>query len=723
MYTIIPVTTQAVCDLRSPARRSRAIPISSNTFRNNNNSSRSYDFDPLLQNDKTLSTFAGGRKKRVVTSEVELADIGAAESGNILNPHTHSYSFWAKYNPFSRDGRQLLSRKIRSSGPAVRKERNIDDVERGWLAKLKRTTGWRAGTQICCLAVILCIIIELVLLIWAVVTNGHRATTGLIYEGGCDTVRKLEVWLLLPLNIAATILISTSNYVMQVMSAPDREEIDQAHRFAKPIAVGGIRSGASRCDYMKSTQNNDPDRPELQKIGALSDDLQRNRSRRFLWWLLLLSSLPIHLFLNVAFYGSVQASNTGVVIVSEEFDKDLTWGLCDSDPVAIQNSTSANFTCSLKQSFERKQTQQMSASQCMSQYARGFQTNASSVIIVTESDTNPWYTFNATARVSSSYGIPCRPVTSDMSTFVEVPDSEQVFSFSYAENTGSMTVELNFTLCQNETSTNSSLKALQNQLVSFTTIAPLILRETDILANISSIRSLYNALDYRYLATASLASDYLGPQTQSLLDGWDSRSWLCNTSSLTPGRQCDLTPSSTNWKITPEAYLVKGCHVMAKEEKCALRYSLQILIITMCCDVIKLFAMVFALRSVSKPLTTLGDVIESFLQEPDLCTKYVCPLNDYEAAIWSFKSRKKILEAERQYAQVDWISALGSPFGTNPMYRGPTDFEEKACQWLLNGGPWWGSVQSAKDPDSWSPERRRWVVIPSILRWIILTTL
>jgi hypothetical protein len=58
----------------------------------------------------------------------------------------------------------------------------------------------------------------------------------MLYEGHCEKVKRLSILLLLPLNIIGTILISTSNYVMQAVSAPTRQEVDRSH------AGGGFRN-------------------------------------------------------------------------------------------------------------------------------------------------------------------------------------------------------------------------------------------------------------------------------------------------------------------------------------------------------------------------------------------------------------------------------------------------------------------------------------------------
>jgi hypothetical protein len=98
-------------------------------------------------------------------------------------------------------------------------------------------------------------------------TSGAK---GVLVDGDCDRVKRLNIGLHLGINILSTILLAGSNYTMQCLSAPTRSEIDSAHN-RKPsvyldIGVPGIRN-----------------------LGYIS------RRRVILWVALGLSSLPLHL--------------------------------------------------------------------------------------------------------------------------------------------------------------------------------------------------------------------------------------------------------------------------------------------------------------------------------------------------------------------------------------------------------------------------------------------
>src|SRR5436305_1400306 len=51
-------------------------------------------------------------------------------------------------------------------------------------------------------------------------------------------VRRLSTLFAISLNIISTVLIATSNYVMQCMCAPSRKEIDKAHAAGSFLNIG-----------------------------------------------------------------------------------------------------------------------------------------------------------------------------------------------------------------------------------------------------------------------------------------------------------------------------------------------------------------------------------------------------------------------------------------------------------------------------------------------------
>ncbi len=89
-----------------------------------------------------------------------------------------------------------------------------------------------------------------------------------LYDGNCDTTKKVNIGIHVLINILSTILLGASNYCMQCMSAPTRAEVDRAHAKFRWVDIG---------------------------IPSIRNLIRVRGLRVFLWLLLGLSSLPLHL--------------------------------------------------------------------------------------------------------------------------------------------------------------------------------------------------------------------------------------------------------------------------------------------------------------------------------------------------------------------------------------------------------------------------------------------
>ncbi|RYO83775.1 hypothetical protein DL763_007738 [Monosporascus cannonballus] len=103
---------------------------------------------------------------------------------------------------------------------------------------------------------------------FAVSQFGSSNGVGLIYDGDCDTVRALDLWTHLLINLLSTGMLSASNYCMQLQAAPTRADVERAHNDGKWLDIGV---------------------PSLRNLRYISF------GRRLSWALLALSSVPVHL--------------------------------------------------------------------------------------------------------------------------------------------------------------------------------------------------------------------------------------------------------------------------------------------------------------------------------------------------------------------------------------------------------------------------------------------
>ena len=138
----------------------------------------------------------------------------------------------------------------------------------------------------------LVLIINLILTIWAVAKSGVQDGLGTLYDGSCSKTASLTFWIHLAINILSTLLLGASNYSMQCLSSPTRGEIDKAHRQGIWLDIGV---------------------PSVRNLRRLST------TRIVLWWLLAISSIPLHLLYNSAVFSTLSSQRIGVYVVTSDF--------------------------------------------------------------------------------------------------------------------------------------------------------------------------------------------------------------------------------------------------------------------------------------------------------------------------------------------------------------------------------------------------------------------
>ena len=133
-------------------------------------------------------------------------------------------------------------------------------------------TGWHTGVLGCATSVIVVLLINVSLTIYAATNPEYKRPRengiGTLYEGSCDKSRAIGLWLHLGINVLSTVLLSGSNYTQQCLAAPTRSEIDAAHARRRWMDIG-----------VPSVRNLFRIKPE----------------RRFLWIAIGITSIPLHL--------------------------------------------------------------------------------------------------------------------------------------------------------------------------------------------------------------------------------------------------------------------------------------------------------------------------------------------------------------------------------------------------------------------------------------------
>lgn len=119
-------------------------------------------------------------------------------------------------------------------------------------------------------------------------------TGRVVYTGTCNRTRALNIGLHLLINIVSTLVLASSNFFMQVLCAPTRSELDEAHVKRKFLEIG-----------VQSPRN-----------------LLRIPFPRSIGWLLLaLTSVPLHVVFNSVVAETKESTDLQLVIASESFIK------------------------------------------------------------------------------------------------------------------------------------------------------------------------------------------------------------------------------------------------------------------------------------------------------------------------------------------------------------------------------------------------------------------
>jgi hypothetical protein len=115
---------------------------------------------------------------------------------------------------------------------------------------------------------------------------------GTIYEGECALVSHWSIAAHVLVNILSSVLLSASNYTMQYLASPTRKDIDAAHAKGKSLDIGV---------------------PSLRNIllGRLS------KRRVIAWWLICLSSLPLHFVFNSVIFKTTAAAGTSKLTLAD----------------------------------------------------------------------------------------------------------------------------------------------------------------------------------------------------------------------------------------------------------------------------------------------------------------------------------------------------------------------------------------------------------------------
>ena len=235
-----------------------------------------------------------------------------------------------------------------------------------------RFKSWKIGVASAAIMTTSVLITNLAFALWGYIQFTLEDGIGTAIEGSCDKVTNWNFGLHIVINILSSAMLSASNYTMQCVTAPTRNECDRAHKRGHWLDVGIL-----------SFRN-------IVLIGL---------QRKILWALLAVSSTPIHLLYNSSVFKTLDANAyTAVHVGSRLMDKDyrpddlLQYARIHQE--YLNNPSSYVF---------------MSPEDCIAAYVVPFLTGYSTVIMVTNDTAdgtrgNASQIFHSEAIVSPSTG-------------------------------------------------------------------------------------------------------------------------------------------------------------------------------------------------------------------------------------------------------------------------------------------------------------------------------
>ncbi|KAL0263645.1 hypothetical protein SLS55_002626 [Diplodia seriata] len=294
---------------------------------------------------------------------LELNDRPATAHSRSLSSRSLSDNFEAilERSKDADDDEQLLKK----APPSVHRQRTF---------RQQHLSGWRVGAIGATVSAAVVLVLNICVTLWVTFSPFPKNDgIGTLLEGSCAHVKSSSRWIHLVINVLSTVLLSCSNYCMQVLASPTRDELVKAHnrRFWLHIGVPNLRN--------------------LLYIG---------KDRRNLFLLLAVSSIPLHLLFNSVVFANIQANEYQVIPATPDFLDGATYktaGLVpehiwtrnstgDQVPVDVGNYTRslvANAT-ELRDKILRREIkyENMTAEWCVKNYAQQFLSSYGNVLVI-----------------------------------------------------------------------------------------------------------------------------------------------------------------------------------------------------------------------------------------------------------------------------------------------------------------------------------------------------
>jgi hypothetical protein len=291
-------------------------------------------------------------------------------AGKSIRPMLHAQIAFSPYSISSQSYRSRQSsleldgddRLLLRSTPTIYSKPTRTERDKGFIKAIRnlrqRLLGWRFGVLLSSVLASFVLVTNCVAAIVIQSTCVTRDGVSTAFEGDCDVANRWSLGLHIVINILSSLLLSASNYTMQVLNAPTRSECDEAHVRGDWLDIG---------------------------ITSLRNIARITRLRRVLWLLLGFSSIPIHLFYNSVAFKTISTNAYLVIVATPLFLQSNVLPPSHIKEVdGRPNGTAERESETLRQVYlsQKLDFANLTAAECINTYGVDFVTSHSDVVAV-----------------------------------------------------------------------------------------------------------------------------------------------------------------------------------------------------------------------------------------------------------------------------------------------------------------------------------------------------
>lgn len=211
--------------------------------------------------------------------------------------------------------------------------------------------GWRGGARISFCTTLVALIANIIIMVDMTVSYEKMDGFPVVYRGTCESAQLLNTIWHFAINGLSTTVLAASNYSMQLLSAPTRRNVDRAHGQGIWLDIGI---------------------PSVRNL-RFSSWLKRS-----LWFLLALSSIPLHLVYNSVFYAAIATNDYNILFATEQF---ASGGQYDKTKYPDSSALNISYFQSSIQNSASNWTR-LNNHDCISEYSHDFVTKYRNLITV-----------------------------------------------------------------------------------------------------------------------------------------------------------------------------------------------------------------------------------------------------------------------------------------------------------------------------------------------------